>query len=171
MALDQTSFRTILAAILLIDPKYIVPKQGNWFNPQDIELGENKPDTWVAFKIRKGEPVNMPMLQPVTDHPDRLASVSWYISFCDIQFNGKRAELLAQSVAHWIHRADVKAQLRTIDAEMMASDTSYKVDSYYQDGLNTNLAFRVTIKVFHTSAIETNQTRWLATDPENVLFV
>jgi hypothetical protein len=171
MALDQTTFRSILVQVLSIDEEFIVPKQGNWFNPQDIQKSPNKPDVWVAFKIGQAKGVNVPMLMFTDDTKTSMSSVSWYISKCDIQFLGKRAEELAQSVAHWVHRSDVKNAFRANNAEFMACEAGYRVDSYYQDGLNTNLAYRVTIKVLHSSAIETTQERWLTEIPTGGLFV
>jgi hypothetical protein len=161
MALNQTTFRSTLASIFSISQDYIIPKQGNWFNPQDIAVSYNKPDTWVAYKIDYGNPRVMPMLLPTDALNTAMASVSWYVGGAEIRFVGKRAEELAQSVTHWLHRTDVKDAFRLIDAELMADDGKYHVDSYYQDGLNTILAFRVSVKIGYSSIITTSQERWL----------
>ena len=47
MELNQTTLRGILAAVLSVDPKYVVPKQGNWWNPQD---GQRNIE-WCAYQI------------------------------------------------------------------------------------------------------------------------
>jgi hypothetical protein len=165
MALTQTTLRSTLAQILSINPKYIVPKQGSWFNPQDVAIGADKPDTWVAFNIDIGQPRNIPMLMETDTIPVTLSAVTWYVGSVEIQFVGTRAEELAQTVPQWLIRSDVKTAFGAIDAELMADNTAYKVATYYQDGLNTQLAFRVTIKVFHSSAIPTAQVPWTGTDP------
>ena len=163
MALTQTTLRSILAQVLSIDSKYIIPKQGNWFNPQDTPVATDKPDTWIAYNIDMGVPRNLPMLMETTT--GSLASVVWNLGSAEIQFVGKRAEELAQTLPHWIHRRDVKDAFAAIGAELMADDTAYKVHTYYQDGLNTQLAFRVTLKIMHSTVIETAQTHWEAGDP------
>lgn len=164
MALSQTSLRTILAQILSIDAKYIVPKQGNWFNPQDTPVATDKPDTWLAYNIDEGVPRNLPMLLETTDET-KMASVVWMIGKVELQFVGKRAEEIAQTVPHWIHRRDVKDAFASIGAELMADDAYYRVHTYYQDGLNTQLAFGVSLKVLHSTVIETTQAHWVAGDP------
>lgn len=168
MALDQVSFRSTLAAILSIDPEFIIPKQGNWFNPQDILMGAKKPDTWVAFKVNRGKPVVVPFLQTLDD--DSQASITWLKGWAEIQFMGIRGEDLAQNVAHWPHRSDVKDAFRSIDAELMNTDLSYKTYSYYQDGLNSVLAYRVTINILHANYVVTAQDSWLATVPGTGMF-
>jgi hypothetical protein len=170
MALDQISFRSTLASILSIDPQFIIPKQGNWFNPQDTLIGSAKPDTWVAFKVDRGKPVVVPFLQDGDTEGPSQNSITWYKGFAEIQFMGVRGEDIAQSVSHWPHRADVKAAFAAIDAELMMTDLSYKTYSYYQDGLNTSLAYRVTLNILHANVIETAQELWTATVPGTGMF-
>ena len=50
MELNQTTLRGILAAILSVDQKYVVPKQGNWFNPQEANANI---ENWCAYQIRQ----------------------------------------------------------------------------------------------------------------------
>lgn len=55
--LNHTTLRGILARILSGDERFIVPKQGNWRNPQEAD---NAPDTWCAYIIRSNKPVTVP---------------------------------------------------------------------------------------------------------------
>lgn len=165
MALDQTKLRLILASVLSLDPSRIVPKQGNWFNPQDVAVGKNqKPDTWCAFLIGRGIPINVPMLMSTDDEHTSMSSVQWFKGYIELNFIGTQSEEMAQSVPHWIHREDVKTAFRAIDAELMADDAVYKTDTYYQEGLNNTLVRRVSIKVLYSSWIKTDQVRWVVTD-------
>jgi hypothetical protein len=171
MALDQQAFRSILAKITSISSEFIVPKQGNWFNPQDILVDGKKPDTWIAFKVRQGKPITLPMTQPMDETGDKWASVTWFKGQAEVQFLGVHGEAYAQNVPHWVHRDDVKAAFRDIGAELMASETGYKSDSYYQDGLNTVLAYRVTLNILHSNVVELNKERWSTSVPGRGLFV
>ena len=168
MALNQTTLRSILAQILSVDVKYIVPKQGNWFNPQDTAIATDKPDTWIAYNIDKGTPRNISMLltsEATLTEDAYTASVTWYISKVELQFVGKRAEDIARTVPHWLNREDVKNAFRAIDSELMADDGSYKVVAYSQDGLNNQLSFQVVIMVLNSDVIKTSQEPWTASDP------
>jgi hypothetical protein len=168
MALDQISFRSTLVSILSIDPKFIIPKQGNWFNPQDTLLEGDKPDTWVAFKVNRGKPIVVPFLQE--SDANIQTSITWFKGWAELQFMGIRGEDIAQSVPHWPHRADVKLAFGAINAELMTTDLSYKTYSYYQDGLNSVLAYRVTLNILHSSCIETAQEPWMTTVPGTGMF-
>jgi hypothetical protein len=157
-----------LAQILSVDPKFIVPKQGNWFNPQDTPIAADKPDTWIAYSIDKGTPINIPMMVTVESTStvaSYTASVTWYISKVEIQLVGKRAEDLARTMSHWLNRQDVKDAFNAIDCELMADNGSYKVVTYYQDGLNTQLGFQVVLMVLNSDVIKSSQEPWTASDP------
>lgn len=151
MALSQSSLRTILATIFSVDAKYIVPKQGNWFNPQDMLPTEEKPLTWVAFRISKARPRMIPVL---IEDIDGVRSVQVIISRVDLQIVGTRAEELAASVSHWLRRQDVKDAFATEDAELIAQDFSVTALDFYQDGANNILSYNVRISVLWESVIE-----------------
>lgn len=53
MALTQKTLQSILARIFSLDPDYVVPKQGNWWNPQKDSGG---PRNWIAFSKQDSTP-------------------------------------------------------------------------------------------------------------------
>ena len=57
MDLTQDVLRGMLATIFAVDPMYVLPRQGNWFNPQDMLPTAEKPKTWVAFDIEFDKPL------------------------------------------------------------------------------------------------------------------
>ena len=151
MALSQTTLRTTLATILSVDPKYIVPKQGNWFNPQDMLPTEEKPLTWVAYRISRAKPRIIPVL---VEDEDGKRSFTFIVSKVDLQIVGTRAEALAESVAHWMRRQDVRDAFELIDASLMAQDFTTSVLDFYQDGANNILSYNVSFYVVWESVIE-----------------
>ena len=168
MALTQSTLRSTLAAIFSVDEKYIVPKQGNWFNPQDMLATPDKPSTWVAFRIDKGSPRTMPFLAMSTKMVEEVEahieeSVTVYISTVTLQIVGTLAETLAQSVAHWMNRTDVSEAFDLIDASIIASTYDYTVLDFYQDGANNVLSYNVKFRVQWTSVVQSTADTLLRT--------
>ena len=57
MQLNQTTLRGILAQIFSVNEKYVVPKQGNWWNPQE---NANNIQNWIAYRIKENRPRTTP---------------------------------------------------------------------------------------------------------------
>lgn len=148
MALTQSTLRSILVATLSVDERYIVPKQGNWFNPQDMLPTEQKPSTWIAYRISKAVPKMIPFLE---EDSDGQRSGELFISKVDLQIVGTEAEELAQSMSHWLRRQDVKTAFENIDAVLLADRFSYYVLDFYQDGGNNILSYNVSFSVLWAS--------------------
>lgn len=151
MALSQSTLRSTLATIFSVDPKYIVPKQGNWFNPQDMLPSAERPLTWIAFRISRAKPAMIPVL---IEDTDGKRSVNFIVSSVDLQIVGTRAEELSASTAHWLRRQDVLNAFELIDASLMAENFSYYVLDFYQDGGNNILSYNVSFRVIWESVIE-----------------
>lgn len=160
MVLNQTNLRGILAQILSVDTKYIVPKQGNWWNPQE-EL--NSPHTWCAYLIRRNKPRTAPFYVSV-DNKNLL--VVEKIATIDLQFVGEKSEDIAQSVAMWPNRSDVQEALAQVHGAIMYDDLEAKSSPFYQDGNNTVMAWNVTIRVLWYHVMETAQGRMPAVQLE-----
>lgn len=176
MDLNQTTLRGILAQVLSstgnTNEAYIVPKQGNWWNPQEALI---QPDTWCAYVIRSNRPVTAPYDDSITTTVNgqtvkknrmcvnRIATI-------DLQFVGPQAEAVAQSVALWPNRTDVAAALATVQGSIMYTDMEAKSASFYQDGANNVLSWNISIKVHWVQVLETNQTLITGADiPGNIL--
>jgi hypothetical protein len=151
MELNQSTLRGILAAILSVDQKYVVPKQGNWWNPQEQGAA---PATWCAYLIRSNKPRTAPQYHE--EGGVNYASTE-KIARIELQFVGKDAEALAQSVSLWHLRGDVQEQFRAVQGAVMYCDGDAIPSNFAQDGTNTVLAWNVTISVLWWSLIETTQ--------------
>lgn len=152
--LTQKSLRGILAKILSVDEKYIIPKQGTWFNPQEMLPVDERPATWCAYRIVS----NMPRTVPYYSKGDRGNRVlTQKIATIELQFVGTHSESLAQSVALWALREDVKKSLEEVQGAILASEMNAFSSNFFQEGKNTVLAWNVRFRVLWVSVTDINQ--------------
>lgn len=158
MELNQTTLRGILAQVLSVDAKYIVPKQGNWWNPQ--QPGANVAN-WCAYQIKSNRPRTLPFYDVGMDVSTPVNGVAVLkIAEIDLQFVGPNSEELANSVAMWPLRSDVKTQFKTVQGAIL-NDEFNAISSYFaQEGDNTVMAWNTTIRVLWYSLLDTNQGRF-----------
>ena len=161
MELNQTTLRGILAAVLSVDPKYVVPKQGNWWNPQ--QPGANVAN-WCAYQIRRNRPRTAPFYQEgsntVNNATTPVNSVAVLkIADIELQFVGPQSEELANSVAMWPFRSDVKAQFQNVHGAIMTDEYDAVSSTFYQEGANTVMAWNVSFSVLWYSIMDTTQGR------------
>ena len=137
--MKQEELRTILSTVFNVDSKYVVPKQGNWWNPQD---SDEKAATWVAFIIRSPKPRTQSV---IFNDPDvGPISAQYFTGTVELQIVGTDAEDVAYSVGHWLDRYDVVSLFDSYKAQLMADGIgSFIVSTFAQDGLNTVLAYNV----------------------------
>lgn len=167
MDLNQTTLRGILATILSVDQRYVVPKQGNWWNPQDTILPQ--PATWCGYVIRNNAVVTAPYYRKDVICVNRVAIV-------DLQFVGDRAEEIACSVAFWPNRADVARALSGIGGAMLYTDMDARSTSFWQEGTNAVLAWNVSVRINWIQEMDTGlevlvdaeTSGSLITQPENI---
>ena len=151
MDLTQKTLRGILAHILSVDEKYVVPKQGNWWSPQENAV---KPDTWCAYIIQS----NVPRTAPFYVSDGKINSVATEkIATVALQFVGMQAEEIAQSVAFWPLRSDVQKAFKAVRGAIMNDATEAISSPFYQDGNNAVVAWNVTFKVLWYQLIDTTQ--------------
>lgn len=161
MELNQTTLRGILAAILSVNEKYVVPKQGNWFNPQEADANI---ENWCAYQIRQNRPRTLPFYNVGEQTQGQLKTkvnggTVLKIADIDLQFVGPRSEELANSVAFWPLRSDVQAQFKTVQGAIMNDEYDAISSVFSQDGNNTVMAWNTTIRVQWYSLLDTNQGR------------
>jgi hypothetical protein len=154
----QTFLRSLLSLGFNLDEKYIVPKQGNWFNPQDV-VGRNPSiDTWCAFLIKDSKARTQPYYEATDDAVPVNCSVVQMISTVDLQLIGKYAEAGVQSMAHWNKRGDIEELLLPSGMTILPKGLGdYYVTNFGQDGLNSVLAYNTRIGVLWNSEIQTPQ--------------
>lgn len=153
MQLNQTTLRGILAEILSVDQNHVVPKQGNWWNPQqkgaDIE-------NWCAYRIKRSVPKTPPFYAELSEGVGSVAVLK--VSVVELQFVGPLAEQLAQSVAMWALRGDVKEALAAVRGAIMYENLEAVPSDFYQEGANTVIAWNVPeLKIMWFDTVETNQ--------------
>lgn len=152
-SLNSTLLRTILSQILFMEEdraenlQYIVPKQGNWFNPkEDIS---NLKDTWVAYNIK--ERTSLLRSIPTEEEVDEaLYAANWVPELVNIelQFVGPAAEDLAVGVQHWPKRADVAEAFSVVSG--VVRDDKIKINCVWfkQEGLNTIYSYNTSFRVY-----------------------
>ena len=161
MELNQTTLRGILAAILSVNEKYVVPKQGNWFNPQEANANI---ENWCAYQIRQNRPRTLPFYDVGEQTQGQLKTkvnggAVLKIADIDLQFVGPKSEELANSVAFWSLRSDVQAQFKTVQGAILNDEYDAISSIFSQEGNNTVMAWNTTIRVQWYSLLDTNQGR------------
>ena len=156
-ALNQTTLRGILAQITSVNSDYIVPKQGNWWNPQ--EIAAIKPHNWCAYSMNH-QTRTAPFYHR-SDDQEENAAVTLMRSEISLQFVGPDSEDIAQSVALWPLRSDVQAEFKKVGGAIALEDIPVISSPFYQDGFNTVQAWNATIHVLWYKQIGTNQSKIL----------
>lgn len=151
MELNQSTLRGILAQILSVDESFVIPKQGNWYNPQE---SENKPATWCAYRIKSNRPRTAPFYEEVGGKQTCLV---YKIAEIELQFVGKQSEEIAQSVSMWPMRSDVQKYFKSVQGAIMYDDMTAISSFFSQEGGNTVTAWNVTFKVLWVSQMPANQ--------------
>jgi hypothetical protein len=153
MQLNQTTLRGILAEILSVDEKYIVPKQGNWWNPQEKNYDVA---TWCGYRIKSNKARTPPMYRELKDGVNSVVVLK--LAIIELQFVGKLSEELAQSVAFWNLRNDVKEAFEKCGGAVVYSDQNAISSNFYQDGNNDVIAWNIPeLKILWYDILETNQ--------------
>jgi hypothetical protein len=158
MRLNATNLRATLATIFNIDPQYVVPRQGNIFNPQATEPNPDRPITWCAFRIDGERTVTIPHWVP-NGTPAKNWSVVHKTALISMQFVGAQAEDFANSVAHWPHYFMVQDAFAAYDGRVFVDSGDVAVTDFDQEGANTVLAYNVSVHVIWADEIDSLQTR------------
>ena len=159
MELNQTTLRGILAAVLSVNEKYVVPKQGNWWNPQ--QPGANVAN-WCAYQIRQNRPRTVPFYHEGEQTQNNITTpingvAVLKIAEIDLQFVGPQSEELANSVAMWPYRSDVKAEFKKVHGAILNDEYDAVSSLFAQEGSNTVMAWNTNIRILWYSILDTNQ--------------
>lgn len=157
MNLTGDTLRAMLVVIFGVDQKYVVPQQGNWFNPQDMLPTPEKPMTWCAYNILFDRPLDIAQFQGDAASGYGNDSVQHRVATIKLQLVGTKAHDLALSVGHWIHNQRVRDQLVLVEGQLFGDVGDVTSIDFYQDGANTVKAFNVQFRVAWTSRIATGQ--------------
>lgn len=153
-ALNQKTIRGILARVLSVDASRIVPKQGNWWDPNGRG---GRFANWCAYRISSEKPRTAPFYAEIDG---THCAVSLVLSVLELQFVGHDSEELAQSVALWPLRKDVQEEFAAVRGSVLPEELTAYSSPFSQEGGNTETAWNVPgIKILWYNAIETDQTR------------
>ena len=155
--LTQAFVQSYLSTAFSVPIQYVVPKQGNWFNPQDSGIEGLKVDTWIAFKVRNAKPKTLVYYDTFTATTQSVSTINM-LSRVDVQLVGALAEYGAQSMAHWGHRGDLDLILQSNGMALIPGGLGeYNVTDFAQDGDNTILAYNASFYVHWLSEVVTGQ--------------
>lgn len=155
MVLNTTTLRGILASILSVDLNHVVPKQGNWYNPQ--QDGANIAN-WCAYRIKSNTPRTAPFYHKgKLNGQDVNAAVVEKIAEIELQFVGPDSEGLAASVSMWPLRGDVRSQFQQVHGAIMLDGMTAISSVFAQEGNNTVTAWNVTVNILWYDILDTNQ--------------
>lgn len=162
-SLTSTLLKTILTNIFFAEAdraiygKYVVPKQGNWYNPQDTTT--DKIATWIGYNIpfRKSK-IRARLDQDENNNEEDVVSE---IVTIELQFVGAKAEEVALTLMHWNSRTDVHEALAVVSGQPLDEEVKIVQSVYKQDGLNTIYAYNVKRRIVCENTQLTGATRLL----------
>ena len=150
--INMTNLRDVLAKIFFGEEweakkKYVVPLQGNWYNPsQTLKL-----DNWIGYVIDTCK-TGVAIVNRGDDGRRyyRNAQTTIHLSFI-----GKDAETLVQSVLFWLVREDVK-KLLDDKYKGVINNKEFEIYSslYEQEGLNSTLCWNIEFSLQHNILLD-----------------
>lgn len=152
--INMKNLREVLALIFFGEDaeknkKYVVPLQGNWYNPSQV----HNVDNWIGYVIDT--------IRTDVAVVNRNDDGKRYYRNCQtsihLAFIGKDAELMAQSILFWSARADVQA---LIDKKYKGVVNNKEVEIYsslyMQEGLNSTICWNVDISLQHNMMLDSD---------------
>jgi hypothetical protein len=138
--LTQSFMQTFLTTAFAVPSNFVVPRQGNWYNPQASASDGHKPNTWCAYLVKKTRARALPYYELADDHVSNQSTVP-VISDIDVQLVGSEAETAAMSMMHWLNRPDLTALLVQNGMQLVGQPADIIVSAFMQDGMNNVLAY------------------------------
>lgn len=159
--ITQANTRTIIATVFNVPLEYVIPRQGNWFNPQDKENLKYK--TWIAYTMDDETPRVLPFMQqgnlPNQSGVGSEISTSYDITRIRLQMVGKDAEILSKSVRHWLNNTTIINLFDSYKSQLLAQDLGRcTISNFIQDGLNSVIAYNVDFRVQYANMFEITET-------------
>lgn len=149
--INMTNLRDTLVYIFFGgDPekkKYVVPLQGNWYNPSQVHSVDN----WIGYVIDSCSS-SVAIVNSQTDGRRYYRECQTRIH---LAFIGEKAEQMAQSVLFWECRTDVQ---KLLDARYKGVLNNKPVEiytsMYMQEGLNSTLCWNVDVSIQHNMMLD-----------------
>ena len=127
--------------------KYVVPLQGNWYNPSQAE----KLDNWIGYVINYTK-TDVSIVNRGDDGRRYYRNCQ---SEVHLSFIGDRAQEMAFTVLFWLARADVTS-LFDKKYKGVINNKEFEVYSslYMQEGLNSVLCWNVDFSLQHNLMLD-----------------
>ena len=127
--------------------KYVVPLQGNWYNPSQAHHVDN----WIGYVINDMK-ANVAIVNRGDDGRRYYRECQTEIH---LSFIGHNAEQLAQSVLFWLARADV-ADIFDKKYKGVINNKGFELYSslYMQEGLNSTLCWNIDFSLQHNLMLD-----------------
>lgn len=150
--INMTNLRDVLTKIFFGDEweekkKYVVPLQGNWYNPSQTEHVDN----WIGYVIDHTK-TNVAIVNRGDDGRRYYREAQ---SVIHLAFIGVDSEILAQSVLFWLARADV-AKLFDDKYKGVINNKEFEIYSslYQQKGNNSTLCWNTEFSLQHNILLD-----------------
>lgn len=145
--LNMTNLRDVLCTIFFGSDevsckKYVVPLQGNWYNPSQA----HRVDNWIGYVIDTCK-TDVAIVNRADDGRRYYRNCQ---SSIHLTFVGKNAEVMAQSVMFWLCREDVKA-IFDKKYKGVVNNKEFELYSslYQQEGLNSTICWNIDFSLQH----------------------
>lgn len=149
--INMTNLRDVLSLIFFgttdeKHKKYVVPLQGNWYNPSQV----HKVDNWIGYVINSTSSDVAIVSQGNKFYRECQTDIT-------LSFIGVDAEKMAQSVLFWLVREDVKSILDK-KYKGVINNKEFEVYSslYLQEGLNSTICWNVDFSIQHNMLLRTD---------------
>jgi hypothetical protein len=146
--LRHTSLRETLNNILFDGDeelkRYIVPLQGNWYNPT---TGEEAKNTWIGYVIDSVSYDSSAIHQGTKIVRTGKANIH-------LTFIGDEAEDIANSIAFWPYRQDVVKEFDKYRGVLNNQNIKVYTSLYMQEGLATTLCYNVNLTVMYNETLD-----------------
>lgn len=126
--------------------RYIVPLQGNWYNPT---AERDSKSTWVGYCIDNIEYTSTAINRGTEIIRQGKAQVH-------LTFIGRDAEDIAADVVFWPYRADVVKEFEKYDGVLNNKDIRIYTSLYMQEGLASTLCYNVNLTVSYNEKKQIN---------------
>jgi hypothetical protein len=150
--INMTNLRDVLSLIFFGSTseeykQYIVPLQGNWYNPSQAQ----KLDNWIGYVINS--------LRTDVSIVNKGDDGRRYYRNCQteihLSFIGENAEEMAYSVLYWLARADVQSIFdKKYKGVMNNKELEIYSSLYMQEGLNSTLCWNIDFSLQHNLMLD-----------------
>lgn len=124
--------------------KYVIPRKGNFVNPQQI----SKTDTYAIYYIeKKSKKIMNTSNMEYTNENVINTHYAIIKSTVRIQFIGKHAEEWASSLLFWDERTDIQELFQKYQSQLILGERDIFTVPFQQDGFNGEMSYVASFSV------------------------